>query len=171
MAFAQAYKIQGGGGSINSRTVLRTDRPLSANSITSKSLTSVSGLASAPQRTKSSNSPSTHTSSSNAAPSNRRHSNGSSKCHDGGVANRVRVAVRLRPRNPEELVADTDFADCVELQPELKRLKLRKNIWDCETYQFDEVLTETASQKRVYEVVAKPVVEVISSSLCLYPLA
>lgn len=84
MAFAQAYKIQGGGGSINSRTVLRTDRPLSANSITSKSLTTVSGLASAPQRTKSSNSPSTNTSSSNAAPSNRRHSNGSSKCHDGG---------------------------------------------------------------------------------------
>lgn len=43
---------------------------------------------------------------------------------------------------------------------QLKRLKLRKNNWDCETYQFDEVLTETASQKRVYEVVAKPVVEV-----------
>lgn len=37
----------------------------------------------------------------------------------GAVANRVRVAVRLRPRNPEELVADTDFADCVELQPEV----------------------------------------------------
>lgn len=43
---------------------------------------------------------------------------------------------------------------------QLKRLKLRKNNWDCETYQFDEVLTETSSQKRVYEVVAKPVVEV-----------
>ncbi|BBN07806.1 hypothetical protein MPTK1_4g06510 [Marchantia polymorpha subsp. ruderalis] len=57
------------------------------------------------------------------------------------------------------MVADMDFADCVELQPELKRLKLRKNNWDCETYQFDEILTETASQKRVYEVVAKPVVE------------
>eukprot|EP01018_Ginkgo_biloba_P034212 Gb_23028 [translate_table: standard] len=40
-----------------------------------------------------------------------------------------------------------------------KRLKLRKNSWHCETYQFDEVLTEFASQKRVYEVVAKPVVE------------
>jgi len=45
---------------------------------------------------------------------------------------------------------------------QLKRLKLRKNNWDCETYQFDEILTETASQKRVYEVVAKPVVEVLS---------
>ncbi|XWS38476.1 hypothetical protein CRYUN_Cryun19dG0134600 [Craigia yunnanensis] len=52
----------------------------------------------------------------------------------------------------EESVADADFGDCVELQPELKRLKLRKNNWDTDTYEF-------ASQKRVYEVVAKPVVE------------
>ncbi|KMZ65459.1 Armadillo repeat-containing kinesin-like protein 2 [Zostera marina] len=78
---------------------------------------------------------------------------------DAGVPGRVRVAVRLRPKNAEELVTDADFADCVELQPELKRLKLRKNNWDSDTYQFDEVLTEFASQKRVYEVVAKPVVE------------
>ncbi|WOG81672.1 hypothetical protein DCAR_0100823 [Daucus carota subsp. sativus] len=72
---------------------------------------------------------------------------------------RVRVAVRLRPRNAEELASDADFADCVELQPELKRLKLRRNNWDSDTYEFDEVLTEFSSQKRVYEVVAKPVVE------------
>ncbi|KAI5082099.1 hypothetical protein GOP47_0001842 [Adiantum capillus-veneris] len=78
---------------------------------------------------------------------------------DGPVSGRVRVAVRLRPRNAEELKADFDFADCVELEPELHRLKLRKNNWDSETFQFDEVLTEHASQKRVYEVVAKPVVE------------
>ncbi|XP_004306908.1 PREDICTED: armadillo repeat-containing kinesin-like protein 2 [Fragaria vesca subsp. vesca] len=78
---------------------------------------------------------------------------------DHGVPGRVRVAVRLRPRNAEESAADADFADCVELQPELKRLKLRKNNWDTDTYEFDEVLTEYASQKRVYEVVAKPVVE------------
>ncbi|KAA8522301.1 hypothetical protein F0562_012974 [Nyssa sinensis] len=78
---------------------------------------------------------------------------------DAGVPGRVRVAVRLRPRNGEELVTDADFADCVELQPELKRLKLRRNNWDSDTYEFDEVLTEFASQKRVYEVVAKPVVE------------
>ncbi|KAI9079910.1 hypothetical protein K1719_038156 [Acacia pycnantha] len=76
-----------------------------------------------------------------------------------GVPGRVRVAVRLRPRNAEEMVADADFADCVELQPEFKRLKLRKNNWDSDTYEFDEVFTEFASQKRVYEVVAKPVVE------------
>lgn len=43
---------------------------------------------------------------------------------------------------------------------QLKRLKLRRNNWDSDTYEFDEVLTEFSSQKRVYEVVAKPVVEV-----------
>ncbi|XP_071717097.1 kinesin-like protein KIN-UA [Rutidosis leptorrhynchoides] len=78
---------------------------------------------------------------------------------DDSVSGRVRVAVRLRPQNAEEMVTDADFADCVELQPEFKRLKLRKNNWDSDTYEFDEVLTESASQKRVYEVVAKPVVE------------
>ncbi|XP_058111700.1 uncharacterized protein LOC131255018 [Magnolia sinica] len=36
------------------------------------------------------------------------------------VLGRVRVAVRLQPRNAEELVADADFADCVKLQPEVK---------------------------------------------------
>ena len=35
------------------------------------------------------------------------------------VPGRVRVAVRLRPRNAEERLADADFADCVELQPEV----------------------------------------------------
>ncbi|KAL6980313.1 hypothetical protein U1Q18_021953 [Sarracenia purpurea var. burkii] len=72
---------------------------------------------------------------------------------------RVRVAVRLRPRNAEDLLSDADFADCVELQPELKRLKLKKNNWSSESYRFDEVFSESASQRRVYEVVAKPVVE------------
>ncbi|KAG8382347.1 hypothetical protein BUALT_Bualt05G0067900 [Buddleja alternifolia] len=84
---------------------------------------------------------------------------GSSRDDSSTVSGRVRVAVRLRPPNAEEMEADADFADCLELQPELKRLKLRKNNWDSDTYEFDEVLTEFASQKRVYEVVAKPVVE------------
>lgn len=108
---------------------------------------------------------------------------------------RVRVAVRVRPRNAEDLLSDADFADCVEVQPEvinlycefaclfvffpvfefvityeidlttslimqLKKLKLRKNNWNSEFYKFDEVFAESASQKRVYETVAKPVVEV-----------
>ncbi|CAL5363448.1 unnamed protein product [Camellia sinensis] len=72
---------------------------------------------------------------------------------------RVRVAVRLRPRNAEDLLSDADFADCVEIQPELNRLKLKKNNWNSESYRFDEVFSESASQRRVYEVVAKPVVE------------
>ncbi|KAF8720385.1 hypothetical protein HU200_023888 [Digitaria exilis] len=72
---------------------------------------------------------------------------------------RVRVAVRVRPKNSEELAHGADFDSCVELQPESKRLKLKKNNWSCESYKFDEVFSENASQKRVYEVVAKPVVE------------
>lgn len=39
------------------------------------------------------------------------------------VSGRVRVAVRLRPRNSEEMIADADFADCVELQPEVQPYK------------------------------------------------
>ncbi|KAB2634438.1 armadillo repeat-containing kinesin-like protein 2 [Pyrus ussuriensis x Pyrus communis] len=82
---------------------------------------------------------------------------GSAASKDDGVPGRVRVAVRLRPRNAQEMMADADFADSVELQPELKRLKLRKNNWELDTYEFDDMLTEYVSQKRVYEVVAKPV--------------
>ncbi|KAL9680057.1 hypothetical protein QQ045_017932 [Rhodiola kirilowii] len=78
-------------------------------------------------------------------------------------AGRVRVAVRLRPKNAQEIQSDGDYAECVELEPELKRLKLRKNNWSSESYRFDEVFTETASQKRVYDVVAKPVVESVLS--------
>ncbi|KAF3448430.1 hypothetical protein FNV43_RR09143 [Rhamnella rubrinervis] len=139
MATSGGYNYRNG----TQRSSLKVDRPLSVNSnpkaaVKSKSLPA-SGL--------------------------RRNSTGSlggvtgASKDDAGVLGRVRVAVRLRPRNSEELVADADFADCVELQPELKRLKLRKNNWDSDTFQFDEVLTEFASQKRVYEVVAKPVVE------------
>ncbi|XVF52742.1 hypothetical protein PTKIN_Ptkin05aG0043100 [Pterospermum kingtungense] len=132
--------------SLKGTTTTATDRPLSVNSnpskpaLKSKSLSSVG--ASSGLRKSGPGSP----------------GGGAAKDH-AGVPGRVRVAVRLRPRNAEELVADADFADCVELQPELKGLKLRKNNWDTDTYEFDEVLTEFASQKRVYEVVAKPVVE------------
>lgn len=95
-------------------------------------------------------------------PASRRPVTPNSRLHsdnDESETGRVRVAVRLRPRTADDLIADADFADCVELQPELKRLKLRKNNWNSESYRFDEVFTESASQRRVYEVVAKPVVE------------
>ncbi|XP_020536971.1 kinesin-like protein KIN-UC isoform X2 [Jatropha curcas] len=93
------------------------------------------------------------------------HSRSHSSLHsdDDNDSGRVRVAVRLRPRNAEELISDADFSDCVELQPELRRLKLRKNNWNSESYRFDEIFTETASQKRVYEAVAKPVVDSVLS--------
>ncbi|MCL7041267.1 hypothetical protein MKW94_015911 [Papaver nudicaule] len=79
--------------------------------------------------------------------------------NDDSEPARVRVAVRVRPRDAEDLNSEADYADCVELQPELKRLKLRKNNWNADSYKFDEVFTDSASQRRVYEVVAKPVVE------------
>ncbi|XP_021304098.1 kinesin-like protein KIN-UA isoform X2 [Sorghum bicolor] len=80
--------------------------------------------------------------------------------HSGSADScRVRVAVRLRPKNSEDLAHNADFDSYVELQPESKRLKLKKNNWSCESYKFDEVFSENASQKRVYEAVAKPVVE------------
>ncbi|KAJ4972028.1 hypothetical protein NE237_005127 [Protea cynaroides] len=53
---------------------------------------------------------------------------------------RVRVTVRLQPRNAEDNISASDFADCVELQPEMTRLKLRKNNWSSESYKFDEYL-------------------------------
>nr|AMS24205.1 armadillo repeat-containing kinesin a [Marsilea vestita] len=131
------------GGSVRPRL----DRPLSMGSATKQ--TAVQAVtAHALTRSKS------------VTPSNRRPNYGPRNGKDeSGVSGRVRVAVRLRPRNTDEILADADFGDYVELMPELKRLRLRKNNWDSETFQFDEVLTETASQKRVYEVVAKPVVE------------
>ncbi|KAL5710014.1 hypothetical protein ACHQM5_020629 [Ranunculus cassubicifolius] len=79
--------------------------------------------------------------------------------NDDSEPARVRVSVRVRPRNDDDLLSDADSYDCIELQPEVKRLKLIKNNWTSDSYKFDEVFTESASQKRVYEVVAKPVVE------------
>ncbi|KAJ0246977.1 Kinesin-like protein KIN-UC [Hirschfeldia incana] len=111
---------------------------------------------------------STASSVSAASPATRRsgtpvHRSQSKDFDDDNDPGRVRVSVRVRPRNGEELKSDADFADLVELQPEIKRLKLRKNNWNSESYRFDEVFTDTASQKRVYEGVAKPVVEGVLS--------
>ncbi|XWS49020.1 hypothetical protein CRYUN_Cryun13aG0127800 [Craigia yunnanensis] len=132
--------------SLKGTPITATDRPLSVNSNPSKPALKNKSLSSVGT-------------SSGLRKSSPGSLGGGTVKDDAGVPGRVRVAVRLRPRNAEESVADADFADCVELQPELKRLKLRKNNWDTDTYEFDELLTEFASQKRVYEVVAKPVVE------------
>lgn len=39
------------------------------------------------------------------------------------------MAIRLRPRNQEELVEDADFADCVELQPEVVTFYIFLSFW------------------------------------------
>ncbi|KAL9231074.1 hypothetical protein vseg_006340 [Gypsophila vaccaria] len=150
-----------GASSTTTKTALRTNTSLntshngrpSFSSLKSKPSSSSSSSSFSPSSLSSSTSSLRRTSAASAS------AKSSAAAAASGVIGRVRVAVRLRPRNAEELVADADFADCVELQPELKRLKLRKNNWDSDTYEFDEVLTDFASQKRVYEVVAKPVVE------------
>ncbi|KAH8938760.1 hypothetical protein BDL97_16G101500 [Sphagnum fallax] len=127
MAFASVQK--NGGVAITPRTVMRVERPLSVNSGHNTSTGSGGGsnnkpvagagagagaAVSAPVRPKSA-SPSSSTA------YHRRSSSGSvgkNGFDTTAVPNRVRVAVRLRPRNAEELVADVDFADCVEIQPE-----------------------------------------------------
>jgi kinesin family protein 5 len=53
------------------------------------------------------------------------------------------------------------------LDMQLKRLKLKKNNWSSESYRFDKVFTETASQKRLYEAVVKSVVVEVTNSYLL----
>lgn len=142
----------------NGPAVAKLERPLSVNSNGNNSSSGRLLVPSPPPSSPAPARPKPVSPSHPAAATGRRTPQRNGK-HDSGVSGRVRVAVRLRPRNAEEMVADADFADCVELQPELKRLRLRKNNWDCETYEFDEVLMDYSSQKRVYEVVAKPVLE------------
>lgn len=146
-----------------SRTSTRPERqahhhvphpPQGTSSCSSSSASSKNGLGHAQTHQNPGRAKSTTASRRSVTPNSRAHS-----FDADGDSGRVRVAVRLRPRNAEDHLSDADFSDCVELQPELKRLKLRKNNWSSESYRFDEVFTETASQKRVYEVVAKPVVE------------
>lgn len=49
---------------------------------------------------------------------------------------RVRVAVRVRPRNAEDLLSDADFADCVELQPEVIDYNIITKLFHEEAYVF-----------------------------------
>ncbi|KAI7992877.1 Myosin-12 [Camellia lanceoleosa] len=70
-----------------------------------------------------------------------------------------KTKVFLRAGQMAELDARRTSSRRVRVALELRRLKLRKNNWDSDTYEFDEVLTEFVSQKRIYEVVAKRVVD------------
>ncbi|GHP09496.1 hypothetical protein PPROV_000823100 [Pycnococcus provasolii] len=74
-------------------------------------------------------------------------------------AGRVRVAIRLRPKTPQERAEDGDAASVVEVVPEMSRVVLRKSQWEADAYNFDSVFAETSSQARVYETLARPVVE------------
>eukprot|EP00268_Persea_americana_P004567 TRINITY_DN11464_c0_g1_i1.p1 TRINITY_DN11464_c0_g1~~TRINITY_DN11464_c0_g1_i1.p1 ORF type:complete len:143 (-),score=43.33 TRINITY_DN11464_c0_g1_i1:319-747(-) len=137
-----------------SNTVVRSSLRSDRQNLPKSGSSSSGGTGSTPHPSTRSKPPSARRS---AAAPNARSSN-RDDCTDPG---RVRVAVKLRPKNAEDLTCDADFADCVELLPELKRLTLRKNNWSSESFVFDEVFTESASQRRVYDVTAKPVVEVM----------
>ncbi|KAK1570833.1 hypothetical protein Q3G72_007754 [Acer saccharum] len=144
------------------RATTTTERQQHHNHIPPHSSSLSKSLNNGPSVRSSKDRPSSVASSSSSSSSSRRSVTPNSRTHSNNNdedPGRVRVTVRLRPKNADDLQLDADFADCVELQPELKRLKLKKNNWSSESYRFDEVFTETASQRRVYEVVAKPVVE------------
>lgn len=73
---------------------------------------------------------------------------------------RVRVGVRLRPlTRQEKATQDPDEIPVVEASPETNRILLRRSQWDGESYQFDQAYPPHTSQKRIYELVAAPVVE------------
>jgi hypothetical protein len=69
---------------------------------------------------------------------------------------------------------DKDFADVIFMEPEIKRVTLKKNHWETDSFFYDTVLPDHSSQKKVYETVTQPVVEVrkghlvltVSSDLC-----
>ncbi|PWA41863.1 kinesin-like protein KIN-UB [Artemisia annua] len=77
---------------------------------------------------------------------------------------RVRIAVRLRPQNSEETVTDADLWIVWNCNQRYEALLFIVNfkirVGNSDTYEFDEVLTKFASQKQVYEVVTKRVVEI-----------
>uniref|UniRef100_A0A7S0RP80 Kinesin-like protein n=1 Tax=Pyramimonas obovata TaxID=1411642 RepID=A0A7S0RP80_9CHLO len=70
---------------------------------------------------------------------------------------RVRVALRVRPQVEQEI--KEGHAVCTTVEPETGKVFLRRNQWDEDIYQFDTVFGESASQIRVYESVAAPIVE------------
>eukprot|EP00898_Chlorokybus_atmophyticus_P000882 jgi/Chlat1/1795/Chrsp135S02121 len=74
------------------------------------------------------------------------------------LSGRVRVAVRCRPMNEDEKRADAD-ARYLSLLPETNQAVVQKNHWESDKYFFDAVFPEYTSQTRIYDTVAKPVVE------------
>eukprot|EP00239_Pterosperma_sp_CCMP1384_P000083 CAMPEP_0197846354 /NCGR_PEP_ID=MMETSP1438-20131217/3106_1 /TAXON_ID=1461541 /ORGANISM="Pterosperma sp., Strain CCMP1384" /LENGTH=825 /DNA_ID=CAMNT_0043457965 /DNA_START=38 /DNA_END=2515 /DNA_ORIENTATION=+ len=74
-----------------------------------------------------------------------------------GNPGRVRVALRVRPMNKEE--TETQAAYGVETEQETSKITLKRNQWDEDHFTFDAVFAEHASQQRVYEAVAEPIVE------------
>eukprot|EP00227_Mantoniella_beaufortii_P013703 CAMPEP_0197580776 /NCGR_PEP_ID=MMETSP1326-20131121/4486_1 /TAXON_ID=1155430 /ORGANISM="Genus nov. species nov., Strain RCC2288" /LENGTH=85 /DNA_ID=CAMNT_0043144585 /DNA_START=126 /DNA_END=380 /DNA_ORIENTATION=- len=54
-----------------------------------------------------------------------------------------------------------DAAAAVECYSETRNVMLRKTAWDGETFAFDTVFAESASQGRVFSEVALPVVEAV----------
>ena len=78
---------------------------------------------------------------------------------DADADTRVRVICRVRPRAPGE-VGDGQYAECVQVESAESFVRVTKNAWDRpEAFAFDAVLPVNASQRRVYDAVCLPVVE------------
>jgi len=78
---------------------------------------------------------------------------------DKPVDGRVRVAVRLRPVLPAEEAEVGDRAATIEVESEVKRVLVKRDLWDCDSYQYDNAFPGTSSQRRLYEEFCSPVVE------------
>eukprot|EP00898_Chlorokybus_atmophyticus_P004808 jgi/Chlat1/5328/Chrsp35S05259 len=72
---------------------------------------------------------------------------------------RVRVSVRIRPRSPLEL--SLDAPSCLLSDFDRRTISVSRNHWEriSETLECDALFNESASQRRVYETVALPVVQ------------
>ncbi|PWA48833.1 hypothetical protein CTI12_AA487270 [Artemisia annua] len=61
---------------------------------------------------------------------------------------KLHTTVTLWPRNSEAVTIATNFPDSVEFNPEFQRSKVHTNDWNSNTFEFDGIRTEIASQKR-----------------------
>lgn len=83
----------------------------------------------------------------------------SSAKEDTKADGRVRVAVRLRPMLEAEIKVVGDAPPTIEIEPEVKRVLVKRDHWDSDSYQFDMAFPGTTSQRRVFEEFCQPVVE------------